>query len=164
MSRPLPLYSRPAMYIPFISRKALLGPEEQQQIVAAIQAAERLTSGEIRVFIERHCRYVDPLDRATELFATLKMEQTVARNGVLVYVALKDRQMAVFGDKGIHERVGQAFWEQQVRTILSHFNKADYAGGIADVVTGIGDALHQHFPFDGQKDDNELPDDIVFGK
>ncbi|WP_431211414.1 TPM domain-containing protein [Puia sp. P3] len=80
------------MYIPFISRRPLLGPDEQQQIVAAIQSAERLTSGEIRVFIERHCRYVDPLDRATEVFAGLKMEQTSARNGVLVYVALRDRQ------------------------------------------------------------------------
>lgn len=152
------------MHIPFLSRKPLLGPVEQQQIVAAIKAAEQRTSGEIRVFIESHCRFVDPLDRATEIFASLKMMQTAARNGVLVYVALKDRQLAIFGDKGIHEKVGSDFWAQQVRTILSHFNKADYAGGIADVVTGIGDALHQHFPYDRENDENELPDDIVFGK
>jgi uncharacterized membrane protein len=152
------------MHIPFLSRKPLLNPAEQQQIVAAIQAAERRTSGEVRVFVESHCRYVNPLDRATEVFASLKMEKTAARNGVLVYVALRDRQLALFGDKGIHEKVGPAFWAQQVRTILSHFNKADYAGGIADVVTAIGDALYQHFPYDGDKDENELPDDIVFGK
>jgi uncharacterized membrane protein len=152
------------MFIPFLSRKPLLKPAEQEQIVAAIQAAERRTSGEIRVFVESHCRYVDPLDRATEVFATLKMDQTAARNGVLVYVALRDRQLAIFGDKGIHEKVGPAFWTQQVRTILSHFNKADYAGGIAEVVAGIGEALHQHFPYDRENDENELPDDIVFGK
>jgi uncharacterized membrane protein len=152
------------MFIPFFSRKPLLNPAEQQQIVAAIQAAEQRTSGEIRVFVESHCRFVDPLDRATELFTTLKMEKTAARNGVLVYVALRDRQLALFGDKGIHEKVGAAFWAQQVRTILSHFNKADYAGGIAGVVTGIGEALHQHFPYDRETDENELPDDIVFGK
>ena len=152
------------MFIPFLSRKPLLNPAEQRQIVAAIQAAEQRTSGEIRVFVESRCRFVDPLDRATELFATLKMEKTAARNGVLVYVALRDRQLALFGDKGIHEKVGQVFWAQQVRTILSHFNKADYAGGIAGVVTGIGEALHQHFPYDRENDENELPDDIVFGK
>jgi uncharacterized membrane protein len=152
------------MHIPFISRKPLLNQAEQQQIVAAIRSAELLTSGEIRVFIERRCRYVDPLDRATEVFASLKMEQTAARNGVLVYVALRDRQLAIFGDRGIHEKVGQAFWTEQVRTILSHFNRSDYAGGIADVVTGIGEALRRHFPYDRENDENELPDDIVFGK
>ena len=152
------------MFIPFLSRKPLLDPDANKRIVAAIQAAEQRTSGEIRVFVESHCRYVDPLDRAAEVFATLKMEQTSARNGVLVYVALRDRQLALLGDKGIHEKVGSAFWRQQVRVILSCFNKADYAGGIADVVTGIGEALYQHFPYDGANDKNELSDDIVFGK
>jgi len=152
------------MFIPFFSRRPLLNPAEQKQVVAAIQAAEQRTSGEIRVFVESRCRFVDPLDRATELFTALKMDKTVARNGVLVYVALRDRQLALFGDKGIHEKVGQAFWSQQVRTILSHFNRSDYAGGIAGVVAGIGEALHQHFPYDRENDENELPDDIVFGK
>ena len=92
------------------------------------------------------------------------MEKTTARNGVLVYVALRDRQLAVLGDRGIHEKVGQEFWNQQVKKILSHFNKADYAGGIAGVVTDIGHALESHFPFDRGADKNELPDDIVFGR
>ncbi|MBS1602749.1 MAG: TPM domain-containing protein [Bacteroidetes bacterium] len=152
------------MYIPFISRKPLLDQAGQQQIVDAIKAAELLTSGEIRVFVESRCRFVDPLDRATEIFASLKMEQTAARNGVLVYVALRDHQLAIFGDRGIHEKVGQIFWNEQVRTILSHFNRSDYAGGIADVVGGIGEALRQHFPYDRENDKNELSDDIVFGK
>ncbi|HEY6900954.1 MAG TPA: TPM domain-containing protein [Puia sp.] len=152
------------MHIPFLSRKPLLDPAGQQRVVAAIKAAEQLTSGEIRVFVESHCRFVDPLDRAIEVFTGLKMEQTAVRNGVLVYVALRDRQLAILGDKGIHEKVGTAFWKQQVAAILSHFNKADYAGGIADVVAAIGEALHQHFPYDRENDENELPDDIVFGK
>lgn len=152
------------MAIPFFSRKPLFSPAEQEQIVSAIQAAEKCTSGEIRVYVESRCRYVDPVDRATELFAGLQMEKTAARNGVLVYVALKDRQLAIYGDRGIHEKVGNAFWNQQVRDILGHFNKADYAGGIAAVVTEIGHALEHHFPYDGDTDKNELPDDIVFGR
>lgn len=152
------------MHIPFFSRKQLFTAGEQQQVVAAIQAAERQTSGEIRVFVESRCRYVNPLDRAAEVFAGLKMEQTDARNAVLVYVALKDRQLALFGDKGIHEKVGDTFWNEQVRLILSHFNKANYAGGIARVVEEIGEALRTHFPYDKDTDKNELPDDIVFGR
>jgi uncharacterized membrane protein len=145
-------------------RKPLFNEAQQQVIVEAIRSAEKCTSGEIRVFVESRCRYVDPLDRATEVFAGLNMQRTTARNGVLVYVALKDRQLAVLGDQGIHQKVGQEFWNQQVRNILSHFNKADYAGGIAAVVTEIGHALEAHFPFDRSNDSNELPDDIVFGK
>lgn len=152
------------MPIPFFSRKPLLSEPAQQKVITAIQDAERRTSGEIRVFVESRCKFVDPLDRAMELFFGLKMDQTQARNGVLVYVAIKDRQLALYGDKGIHEKVGTAFWDQQVRHMLTHFNRADYADGIAGVVTGIGEALYRHFPYDRDSDTNELPDDIVFGK
>jgi len=107
---------------------------------------------------------MDPLDRAVEVFSGLNMEKTTARNGVLVYVALKDRQLALLGDKGIHEKVGNEFWNKEVQLILSHFNKANYAEGIAQVVREIGEALCHHFPYDKGNDMNELPDDIVFGK
>jgi len=152
------------MNIPFFTRKPLFKPAEQEQIVSAIQAAEKCTSGEVRVYVESHCRYVDALDRAAEMFAALGMEKTAARNGVLVYVALKDRQLAIYGDRGIHQKVGDTFWNQQVRNILGDFNKANYAGGIAAVVAAIGKALETHFPYDGGTDVNELPDDIVFGR
>ncbi|HVS97920.1 MAG TPA: TPM domain-containing protein [Puia sp.] len=144
--------------------KPLFDEEQQKEIVSAIQRAERCTSGEIRVYVERHCRFVDPLDRAAEVFVGLEMEKTAARNGVLVYVALKDRQLAILGDRGIHEKVGPQFWNDQVRNILSHFNKANYSGGIAAVVSEIGKTLEHHFPFDPNSDRNELPDDIVFGR
>jgi len=150
--------------IPFFRRNDFFSDAEKQLIVSSIQAAEKQTSGEIRVFVESRCKYVDPLDRATEIFAGLKMEQTAARNGVLVYVAIRDRQLALFGDKGIHEKVGAAFWNKEVKLILSHFNRADYAAGIAHVVEEIGEALRTHFPYDKDGDINELPDDIVFGK
>src|SRR5580692_11144235 len=147
-----------------LTRKPLFDDAQQQQIVAAIQAAEQRTSGEIRVYVENRCRYVNPIYRAAEIFAALNMEKTAARNGVLVYVALKDRQLALFGDEGINRKVGSAFWNEQVRNILSHFNRADYAGGIARVVTEIGLALQKHFPYNEGTDKNELPDDIVFGR
>jgi len=150
--------------IPFFRRKEFFSDAEKQQIVAAIQAAEKQTSGEIRVYVESRCRYVDPLDRAAEIFSGLKMQQTAIHNGVLVYVALKDRQLAILGDRGIHEKVGNEFWNKEVRQILSDFNKANYAEGIAKVVGDIGEALRTHFPYDREGDINELPDDIVFGK
>jgi uncharacterized membrane protein len=92
------------------------------------------------------------------------MHATDARNAVLVYMATKDRQLAIFGDQGIHDKVGNAFWNAEVAKMLQHFNKQDYGTGISIVVKEIGEALVEHFPYDAKGDKNELPDDIVFGK
>ena len=92
-------------------KKEFFSQEENEKIVQSIRDAEKCTSGEVRVFVESKCKFLDPLDRALEIFADLKMENTEDRNAVLVYVALKDRQLAVYADKGIHEKVGDQFWQ-----------------------------------------------------
>lgn len=144
-------------------RKDWFTPQEHEAIVNAIRSSEKRTSGEIRVFIESRCSFVDPVDRAVEVFFGLKMDQTEDRNGVVLYIAMKDHQLAVFGDKGIHEKVGTEFWNKEVSKMLSSFRKENYAGGIVQIVTEIGEALVIHFPYDNE-DRNELPDDIVFGR
>ncbi|MEO6000280.1 MAG: TPM domain-containing protein [Chitinophagaceae bacterium] len=145
-------------------KPAFFNPKEQEGMVQAIQEAERRTSGEIRVFIESKCKYVHPLDRAVEIFYGLKMEKTVEKNAVLVYLATKDHQLAIFADEGIHKKTGKNFWKDQVQLMLGHFNKDDYAAGIIQVINHIGEALHEHFPYKLDTDKNELPDDIIFGK
>ena len=91
---------------PWKKKKEFFTPEEKQQLVEAINQAEQRTSGEVRVFIESKCRFVDALDRAQEIFFKLKMQETEQRNATLIYVAVKDRQAAVYGDEGIHVKVG----------------------------------------------------------
>jgi uncharacterized membrane protein len=150
--------------IPFLKKKDFFSDEEKKLIVDAIREAEQQTSGEIRVYVESRCRFVDPLDRAAEVFALLKMQNTTAANAILVYLAVKDRQLAIFGDKGIHEKVGDAFWKKEVSQIISQFQREHFAEAIAKVIKEIGDALRYHFPYDRQTDINELPDDIVFGR
>jgi len=145
-------------------KKEFFTADEKQRIVESIEKAEKQTSGEIRVFVESRCRFVDPLDRATEIFSILKMTETAERNAVLVYIAMKDRQLALYGDKGIHEKEGDIFWNEKVKTILSHFGKQNYADGLIRIVTELGDTLRFHFPYDGDTDKNELPNDIVFGR
>jgi uncharacterized membrane protein len=151
-------------FFPLFRRKEFFSVDEQQQIIDAVRKAEMQTSGEIRVYVESRCRFVDPLDRAAEIFFALQMDRTADRNGVLVYVATKDRQLAVLGDEGIHKIVGTEFWMKEVKEMIDEFHADHYATGIAKVVMEIGEALKTHFPYDGQKDRNELPDDIVFGK
>ncbi|MES2776640.1 MAG: TPM domain-containing protein [Bacteroidota bacterium] len=144
--------------------KDIFSNAEEQLIVEAVKNAERRTSGEVRVFIESRCRFVDAIDRATEIFFNLKMDQTDLRNATLVYVAVKDKQVAVFGDEGIHNKVTSAFWYAEVRKMLAHFQSNNIPLGIIAAVTDIGEALYLHFPYDEKTDRNELPDDIVFGK
>ena len=149
---------------PWKKKKNFFTAEEQQLIIEAIQNAERMTSGEVRVFVESKCSYMDAIDRAAELFFQLEMQKTNDRNAVLVYVAMKDRQLAVFGDEGIHNKVGNEYWSTEVKKMISNFNRENYAAGIAEVVKDIGVALTKNFPFNNDTDKNELPDDIVFGK
>ena len=149
---------------PFSRKKEFFSPEENELIVQAIRDAEKQTSGEVRIFVESKCSFIDPLDRAKEIFTQFKMEKTEHRNGVLFYVALKDRQLAIYGDTGIHQKTGDDYWKAAVDNMLSHFNKENYAEGIASCVSMIGKALQQHFPFNKDVDKNELPDEIIFGK
>ena len=137
---------------------------EKERIVEAVRQAERRTSGEVRVFVESRCKYMDAIDRAAELFFSLKMEKTDLRNGVLVFVAIKDKQVAVFGDEGIYKKMTQAFWDAEVKKMLVQFKNDNIPDGIIAVVNDIGEALYRNFPYDSSMDKNELPDDIVFGK
>lgn len=148
----------------FSRKKPFFSKEENEQIVHAIQEAEKQTSGEIRVFVESRCKYVDALDRAAEIFVRLQMEKTELRNGVLFYIAVKDRQLAIFADKGIHQATGDAHWKNVVKEILSVFSKDKMVTGITICINKIGEALKTHFPYDREVDKNELPDEIVFGK
>lgn len=149
----------------FKKEKELIPKEEQQKVVAAIQQAEMQTSGEIRVFMERHCKYVQAIDRAKEIFFRLKMDKTELRNGVIVYVALDDKQSAILGDEGIYEKTGgPAFWKDTLAEMNLQFKENNIGGGIATAVGQIGSALSRYFPYNPETDKNELPDDIVFGK
>ena len=150
-------------FFPWQKNKSLFDEEDNRLIVKAIRQAEKRTSGEVRVFVENRCRFMDAIDRAAEIFFSLKMEKTEERNAVLVYVALKDHQLAVFADEGIYKKTGQEYWNKVVAEMIQSFNRDDYAKGIAECVIQIGEALTTHFPFDKDTDKNELPDHIVFG-
>lgn len=143
--------------------KAIFSEAESQSIVNAIREAEQRTSGEIRVFIERHCKYVDAMDRAKQIFDNLEMEKTEKRNGVLFYVATDDHQLAIFADEGIHKAAGADYWKNTLNEVISKIKSENLVSGICHSITDIGNALHTYFPFQKGTDKNELPDDIIFG-
>lgn len=133
---------------------------EKEQIIEAIREAEKNTSGEIRVHIENHCSKA-VLDRATQVFAELKMHKTTLRNGVLIYISLQDKQLAIIGDAGIHAKVDSHFWENTKNLMLEEFRQGKLCEGICRGIRETGQQLKIYFPY--QKDDvNELPDEISF--
>lgn len=134
--------------------------QEQQQIREAVEAAERFTSGEIRVCIEKTCSE-DVLDRAADYFKKLEMHRTVLRNGVLIYVATQAHKFAIIGDAGINRVVPANFWDQTKDMMRSHFREGRLTEGIIAGVRMAGEQLQNYFPY--QEDNkNELPDDISF--
>lgn len=145
-------------------QKHHLSDADQEKVVAAIKAAEMKTSGEIRVFVESRCSYIDAMDRARELFFQLKMNETKNHNAVIVYVAITDKQVALFGDEGIYKKTGgDPYWIHILKSTRKYFSQGRIGDGIANAVEEIGHSLASHFPYDPNSDKNELPDDIVFG-
>jgi uncharacterized membrane protein len=134
-------------------------PLDHARVVAAIAAAERRTSGEIRVLFSRH-KADDPVAAATRQFERLGMTATAARNGVLIFVAPRSRNFAVIGDTGVHEKCGQAFWAELAAAMSEHFRRGDFTAGLVHGIERAGGLLAEHFP--RRPDDvNELPDDIA---
>jgi uncharacterized membrane protein len=131
---------------------------DSDRIVAAIAAAEKTTSGEIRVHVTR--RKPDDIEaRARQRFEKLGMTRTKGRNGVLVYVAPRARQFRVIGDIAIHDKVGDAFWSAVATELEASFRKGEFTEGVIAAVGRVGEVLAAHFPaLPG--DVNELPDSI----
>ncbi|TAE42734.1 MAG: TPM domain-containing protein, partial [Sphingobacteriales bacterium] len=81
-----------------------LNDSDQEKIKHSIEWAEKNTSGEIRVCIEKKCK-TEVLDRAVACFHDLEMHKTKLNNGVLIYVATDDKKFAIIGDRGINALV-----------------------------------------------------------
>ena len=138
-----------------------LTKEEEQEIVQAIQIAEKDTSGEIRVHIE-NTTSIDAFDRALEVFHLLKMDETALKNGVLIYLAVDDHSFVICGDEGINNVVENDFWDCTKDAMLAHFKTGNFKQGLIDGILRAGDRLKTHFPY-VEGDENELSNEISKG-
>ncbi len=138
-----------------------LTKEEEQEIVEAIRLAEKETSGEIRIHIEKTTSK-DPFDRALEVFHLLEMDQTELKNGVLIYLAVEDKKFVICGDKGINELVEADFWDTTKNSMANHFKNSNFKLGLVEGITKAGIQLQKYFPFK-EGDINELSNEISKG-
>ena len=138
-----------------------LTKEEEQAVVNAIGMAEKETSGEIRVHIEKTTS-IDAFDRALEVFHLLEMEKTHLKNGVLIYVAIQDKSFVICGDEGINDLVENDFWDTTKEVMVAHFKNGNFIQGLIDGITKAGEQLKRYFPYE-EGDTNELSNEISKG-
>jgi uncharacterized membrane protein len=138
--------------------RRLFSPADLEAIAAAVAAAERRTSGQIRVHLERRC-VGDPLAHARQVFQSLGMHRTRHRNAVLLLLTVDDRKFAVVGDDGIHAQVGHGFWDSVRDGLQRDLRGGRLRDGIVDAVGEIGRVLGRHFP-DRPDDRDELSDSV----
>lgn len=139
-----------------------LSDQDQEKIKNSIEWAEKATSGEIRVCLEKTCK-TSPYERAIECFYDLEMHNTKLKNGVLIYISTEDHQLAILGDEGINKLVPENFWHSTKDLMINHFKEGNLAEGISVGILEAGKQLKKFFPYE-LDDMNELPDDIVFLK
>ena len=135
-------------------------------IEQAIKRAELTHAGEIRFAVEtaltpRHIlNDVTPRAHALEVFSRLRVWDTEANNGVLIYVQLADRNVEIIADRGFQGRVSPAEWEAVCRLMEEHFRAGRFQVGSIAGVEAIGNLLARHFPQGSVQaaHSNQLPD------
>lgn len=135
-------------------------PAQEVVLLQAITTAEAQTSGEIRIHIDAKCD-VDPLVKAQEVFAKLKMHETAERNGILFYVNLKQKLFAIWGDEGVNAKVPENFWDEIKNTCVEYFKKEQVIEGLEKSILMCGNQLKAHFPI-APDDKNELSNEISY--
>jgi uncharacterized membrane protein len=145
----------------WLGRRSLVRRLDVKRIEDALHAAEKRTSGEIRVSVSTF--FWGSVRKAAErAFARMGMTATKERNGVLIFVVPARRRFAVLGDQGIHAKVGQQFWEKIAAALSGKFRSGDFTGGLVDAIAVVGEELAKDFPRT-DADVNELPDRVDFG-
>jgi len=142
--------------------REFLSKLEHDRIVQTIREAESKTSGEIRVFVQRGKLKSDPLAAAQKKFRQLRMHKTRESNAVLIFVVPRAHKFAVVGDKAIHEKCGDEFWQRVVTRMRTHFQNENFSDALVEAIKEIGSVMASHFP-KTLGNANELPDDIIEG-
>ena len=142
------------------SPKILLSDDDLSRVTSKIAGAEKMTSAEIKLVIAGKCK-TDIRKKALRVFKKYKLHKTARRNGVLILVVASNRQLLVYGDQGIHERVGQHFWDEARDAMLNQFKNERFGDGLCTGIHLIGEKLSDIFPYE-QDDENEISNDVAF--
>ena len=137
---------------------AILSKDEQQRISEAVAAAEKASSGEIIVALQKTVKG-EIYEEAKAFFDKKKLYETRDRNGILIFLAFNKHQIAVLGDQGINEKVPEDYWQQIIDEMIGEFKQGNLCEGLVLGVNKIGEKLTELFPY-RDDDQNELSDEV----
>ena len=147
---------------PSHGRVSSFSQSDAAKVAAEVARVEQFTSAQIKVVVLRHS-WIDIRDRASQVFRKHGLDKTEQRNCVLILLVLTNREFAVFGDRGIHRHVGQAFWDDVRNAIAGHLAEGRLGEGITAGVRLIGAQLCHFFPKNSNTC-NEISDDVIVQK
>lgn len=125
--------------------KHFLNSLENERVHRAIRAAEEGTSGDVVVHIS-NLRVNDPVAIARSEFKKLGLDAETKTASLLIFLAPKSKKFAVVGGADLHEKVGQAWWDELAALLAEHFKAGRYTDGLEAAIQRAGTALKHHFP------------------
>ena len=136
------------------------------RVTEAVAASERRHLGEIRFVVEgaleptHLLRGVTARERAVQVFSDLRVWDTEANNGVLIYLLLADRDVEILADRGFNGKVPLQEWESICREMEAHFGRGEFEAGALAGIARVDALLRGLYPADGlgHANPNELPD------
>ena len=137
-----------------------LSKRELSRVTAKIAGVEKLTSAEIKLILVRQC-WADIRRKAHRIFKKYNLDKTAQRNCVLILIVTTNRQYLIYGDQGIHEKVGQDFWDEARNAMSNKFKQNEFGDGICTGIHLIGQKLAHIFPYQ-TGDENEISDNVEF--
>lgn len=147
------------------SARATYPHRSLQRIAEAVAAGERRHRGEICFAVESALELPalwarkDARARAQDVFAQLRVWDTAADNGVLVYLLLADHRIEIVADRGLAGLVSAEQWRGVCQLMEERLKSGDAEDAAIGGVNAVSDLLAAHFPrAEGDADENELPD------
>ena len=138
------------------------------RLEAAVKASELRHGGEMRIVVEAGLPWsylwqgLGAHARAITLFGKLRVWDTEANNGVLIYLLLADHAIEILADRGLNCHVSPAQWAELVAGLGKALKDRQFEQGLLQAVAAVDGQLCQHFAVEpGQINANELPDTVI---
>lgn len=150
------------------SASATFPADSLKRIHDAIFDDERRHRGEICFAVESALHWrdvwhgVDSHRRAEAAFSQLRVWDTEANNGVLIYLLLADHRIEIIADRGLRDRVSAEQWRGICQLMEERMKAGEPEGAVMRGVGEIGNLLSAHFPQrEGEIDHDELSNEPV---
>jgi putative membrane protein len=99
-------------------------------------------------------------ERSLLSFYRKGLHRTRNQTGILIFISLLERKVRIMGDRGIHAKIGQSYWNARAGELVKGVREGRALDALTEVISKCGVELATHFP-SGTDNPDEVPDDII---